>query len=516
MADRLARAAGATLPTRPRAAPLTPRFRRNARLQNLKVAGTSSKKDGAYRSYNGYRILTDWKREVQDEIVAASLTRDESNNIRQQIQQLKEKSATQTIEGAEGVEKALESRVQKVSSVKERLEETIDLVSAELATLGRSELKLKKVLRRKQRQLELNEERMLIRTDRPAREYTIDDVQGKLQVQNRLLSEAITKIQSCSDNVRLEHKRLEQAKGELQSDLVDKRQALEVDLTCLRLRSGGSQASAARFDISNPAPKKPTTLTQNVLSHPHKWQQSTDTSLDKALKKQEGAAALRAAIDKLLSEENHRLEEISEDVRVSLQRKLEDNASVKTDLSSKLVELETEIGDAEAQKESLKVALDEKKGPLEIGLRRHKLRQIRPSRELIHDEVEKALVHEVCAIESATASMDAKLNTVEKELLRLKQHAHAISENIRDKETAAAVDERCLNIERDDVSDTESVISVFGGQPRRSARSVSERMATLAEELDEVRVARAEVEARIDGLDLASAGAANNENAVPA
>ena len=231
-----------------------------------------------------------------------------------------------------------------------------------------------------------------------------------------------------------------------------------------------------------------------------------------ALNKQEGAAALRGAIDKLLSDESHRLEEISEDVRVSLQRKLEDNASVKTDLSSKLVELETEIGDAEAQKESLKVALDEKKGPLEIGLRRHKLRQIRPSRELIHDEVEKALVHEVCAIESATASMDAKLNTVEKELLRLKQHAHAISENIRDKETAAAVDERCLNIERDDVSDTESVISVFGGQPRRSARSVSERMATLAEEFDEVRVARAEVEARIDGLDLASTG---NENAVP-
>ena len=52
--------------------------------------------------------------------------------------------------------------MEKVSSVKERLEETIDLVSAELATLGRSELKLKKVLKRKQRQLELNEERMLI------------------------------------------------------------------------------------------------------------------------------------------------------------------------------------------------------------------------------------------------------------------------------------------------------------------------------------------------------------------
>lgn len=404
--------------------------------------------------------------------------------------------------------------MEKVSSVKERLEETIDLVSAELATLGRSELKLKKVLKRKQRQLELNEERMLIRTDRPAREYTIDDVQGKLQVQNRLLSEAITKIQSCSDNVRLEHKRLEQAKGELQSDLVDKRQALEVDLTCLRLRSGGTQ-SIARFDISNPVPKKPTMLTQNVLSHPHKWQQSTDTALEKALKKQEGAAALRDAIDKLLTEENQKLEEVSADVRTSLNKKLQDNASVKKDLSSKLVELETEIGDAETQKASLKVALEEKKGPLEIGLRRHKLRQIRPSRELIHDEVEKALVHEVCAIERASASMDAKLNTVEKELLRLKQHAHAISENIRDKETAAAVDERCLNIERDDVSDTESVISVFGGQPRRSARSVSERMATLEEELDEVRLARAEVEARIDGLDLTSTTATNNENAMP-
>ena len=135
-----------------------------------------------------------------------------------------------------------------------------------------------------------------------------------------------------------------------------------------------------------------------------------------------------------------------------------------------LVELETEITDAETQKESLKIALDDKKGPLEIGLRRHKLRQIRPSRELIHDEVEKALITEVMSIEAATASMDAKLSTVEKELLRLKQHAHAISENIRDKETAALVDEKCLNIEKD-VSDTESIISVFGGPPRVSCYS---------------------------------------------
>lgn len=137
-----------------------------------------------------------------------------------------------------------------------------------------------------------------------------------------------------------------------------------------------------------------------------------------------------------------------------------------------VVELETEITDAETQKESLKVALDDKKGPLEIGLRRHKLRQIRPSRELIHDEVEKALITEVMGIEAATASMDSKLSTVEKELLRLKQHAHAISENIRDKEMAAEVDEKCLNIEKD-VSDTESIISVFGGPPRVSCDSLT-------------------------------------------
>ena len=157
----------------------------SAYVQNLKVASESGKAEGLkenYRNYNGYRILTDWKKEVQDEIVAASLTKDESLSIRQQIQQLKESSETQTIQGAEGVQKALESRVKEVTSFKQRLEESIDLVSAELSTLHRSELKLTKVLKRKQRQLELNEERMMIRTDRPAREYTIDDVQGRLQV----------------------------------------------------------------------------------------------------------------------------------------------------------------------------------------------------------------------------------------------------------------------------------------------------------------------------------------------
>ena len=478
----------------------------SAYVQNLKVASESGKAEGLkenYRNYNGYRILTDWKKEVQDEIVAASLTKDESLSIRQQIQQLKESSETQTIQGAEGVQKALESRVKEVTSFKQRLEESIDLVSAELSTLHRSELKLTKVLKRKQRQLELNEERMMIRTDRPAREYTIDDVQGRLQVQNRLLSEAIGKIQNCSENVKLEHKRLEQAKGELQADLKDKSQALEVDLTCLGIHAGNSQST--RFELN---PKKSAGITQNVLTHPHKWQQSTNTSLEKALKKQEGAAALREAIDKLLSAESETLEKVNEEVRMSLRKKLEDNANVKEDLSSKLVELETEINDAEGQKKSLKSALEDKKGPLEIGLRRHKLRQIRPDRELIHDEVEKALITEVMGIEAATASMDAKLSTVEKELVRLKQHAHAISENIRDKETAAKVDEKCLNIEKnDDNNDTESVISIFGGPPRRTAKSVSERMATLEEEIDEIRIARAEVEKRIDGLDMAEAAA---------
>ena len=136
----------------------------SAYVQNLKVASESGKAEGLkenYRNYNGYRILTDWKKEVQDEIVAASLTKDESLSIRQQIQQLKESSETQTIQGAEGVQKALESRVKEVTSFKQRLEESIDLVSAELSTLHRSELKLTKVLKRKQRQLELNEERMI-------------------------------------------------------------------------------------------------------------------------------------------------------------------------------------------------------------------------------------------------------------------------------------------------------------------------------------------------------------------
>ena len=58
--------------------------------------------------------------------------------------------------------------------------------------------------------------------------------------------------------------------------------------------------------------------------------------MEKAQKKQEGAAGLREAIDKLLTEENQKLEAISNDVKASLVKKLEDNDKVKKDLSSKL------------------------------------------------------------------------------------------------------------------------------------------------------------------------------------
>lgn len=94
---------------------------------------------------------------------------------------------------------------------------------AELVTLrGRLEERLKKVGVK----LNLNQDRLNVRSARPAREKTMDEVERSLINQQGLLGGFIDKVKRAVSQVEREIAQLEAVKAKLEADLRDKVQCL--------------------------------------------------------------------------------------------------------------------------------------------------------------------------------------------------------------------------------------------------------------------------------------------------
>ncbi|KAK3243208.1 hypothetical protein CYMTET_47127 [Cymbomonas tetramitiformis] len=438
-------------------------------LQNLRSASSTT----GFKTMGGFRPPFDWHRESAEHMNSATLSRTTSNIVRDHSQSLQNAFEQRAHHSQMSTQEALKSKMGKVGGLKNLLSETLDQTVDELTELQKVRSDLEKALHRKSKQLDLNNKRLQMRAMRPDRELVSDEVQSKLNNQTRLLQGSIEKVSRCIKNTDQDVERLREAREMLDADISDKDAALNLDNAALTL-------TAPDLSLEGNLQKK-------ALAYPHNWCKNTEQGVQEARSRQNDAVRLRMAIERALEEAEMLEKQGDQYLQDAFREKTRLTEAIQNDLQSQRDAVLSELGEAKNRKASLEKAIADKKEPLALARQRYQMRKQRPSRELVHDEVEDALTQEFKDLQVIVQNLEAKLKQVKKEIDTLESNKHQLELNIKDKAKALSLDKQCIQME---VSSQASAASTRASQ----AALLQSKIAAMEAELQTAKSSRENME----------------------
>ena len=267
----------------------------------------------------GFRPPFDWRNESETQVKLANTIQGVSTNVRSQSTAMQDNYASQTDKAQESVQAALRSKLNKTTGLKNLLGNTIANTDNELTSLLSTRGKLEKLKKRKQELLDINEKRLDVRTERPEREMTNDEVQANLRAQNRLLKLSIEKLDSCLSNTDADIENLNNVRSRLNADFADKNAAIDLDTRVMELEKAELSAEEAN-------------LQRKDLTHPHNWQHNTEYEVDMAGKKHAEAHRLRATIGSVVDQSRQAEKAAENRLCAALKEKLATTDAIRADL----------------------------------------------------------------------------------------------------------------------------------------------------------------------------------------
>ncbi|KAJ9526461.1 hypothetical protein QJQ45_009945 [Haematococcus lacustris] len=256
---------------------------------------------------------------------------------------------------------------------------------------------------------------MCVRDARPTRERTMDEVEKALLRQQQMVITFAEKVKRAINHVDREVAQLQVVKAKLTADMHDKASAVGVDSAVLSVREDGTLQVRS---------------TEENLKFANHWLADS--------------ARLRKAIRHAIYNSRTAEHSAAAGLHNAMMSKLGSTHNLKEELEQQLAKTRDEHARAAAQRRSLSAALEAKRGPLLQAKERFALRKARPDRETVQDDVEAALRNEIAHLNAATSQLSNKVSSVDKELENLEVAAAMLSDNLRDKQGALALDERCV------------------------------------------------------------------------
>ncbi|KAF5829855.1 Tektin family-domain-containing protein [Dunaliella salina] len=389
--------------------------------------GAQGKKSPHYRSTN------DWKHETRNHVGLGGTTNLASASLRHASDSLQAAAADQEYADLNDVETALRNKIAQTESLKHGLESAVYDLGVEFDACTALRGSLEERMNTVQGKLDLNRSRLQNRDRRPNRERTMDDVEKQLLNQQQLISSFVEKVNRAISHLDKEMGNIDACRARLMADLKDKANAVEVDTGVLSIgQEGGSEELALR--------KKQ----NNVLKTPQTWTRSSTDNINSARHQIADSTRLRKAIRHIIYNSRQAEHETARMLNTSMMVKLGSTTYLKEDLDRQLAEVREEQHKAEHQRRKLAAALEAKRGPLMQSKERYEMRKARPDRESVQDDVERALAREIAHLHAVTAQINQKANAIDKELENLEVAAATIEDNIRDKESALALDRKMV------------------------------------------------------------------------
>ncbi|KXZ52634.1 hypothetical protein GPECTOR_9g679 [Gonium pectorale] len=344
------------------------------------------------------------------------------------------------------VNKALQTKLSQTEQLKNMLETCLAEVVSEIAELLSTRKRLEERGGKVADKIGVNSNRLQVRSGRPTREMTMDDVEKSLLKQQGLLgsfaervNRAIAQARGLQGGVDKEIAALEAVRAKLEADLRDKLEALRVDEAVLSVPVDAGAEGTLSASFRRAADCTPKT--------PHSWVRSTEDNLRNAHHWLADSARLRKAILHAVANSRANEHDMSARLNENMMAKVAATRNLREDLQSQLERVRDEQARARAQRASLSAALEAKRGPLAQARERLAVRRARPCREAVNDEVEAALAREVAHLASITQQLSDKISAVDKEISALDASANQLTDNIRDKDEALRIDERMVMLD---------------------------------------------------------------------
>uniref|UniRef100_A0A7S0QYA8 Tektin n=1 Tax=Pyramimonas obovata TaxID=1411642 RepID=A0A7S0QYA8_9CHLO len=453
-------------------------------MNNLRAAGTSR----TSKSSSGLRPPHDWQREAEEFSALATNVRNQSGALRDNSSALQNSFETRAKNSQFNTQEALRSKLQKSESLNGLLTETLNGTEDELAALCRCKEKLEKHLEKRNKALDVNYKRLQLRAQRPDREMVADDVQSRLLNQGRLLQSGVDKIVRCLEKTEYDMKKLQEAKDALEADKQDKEQAMQLDQLALNLTTPDNVFSMT--DGEN--------LTKKVFSYPHNWYKGTGQGVQDARSIQNDAARLRRAVENMLNESTQAERKMDNMLVNSLRDRTDTTKAVKLHLVNQLNAVRMELKAALKKRSDLNAAIQAKSEPLALARHRYQLRKQRPTRELVHDEVEDALTQEYQDLQTICNNLEMKMAQVNKEIASLSTTLASLESTVDDKDCAFSLDMQCLDLK---APTSIACSSVRTGRTKSSAiMALQDKIEKMESQLSDARSQRMHMESEIESV----------------
>ncbi|KAG2451831.1 hypothetical protein HYH02_003607 [Chlamydomonas schloesseri] len=384
-----------------------------------------------------YRAPYEWTLESVEQMGLGATENRMSSTLRDASSQLQAVASATVANDINIVDRALTTKLGQTESLKNMLEACLAEVITEIAELLSTKKRLEERDAKVQAKIGVNSSRMTVRSSRPPREMTMDDVEKGLIKQQGMLGSFSDRVARAIAQVDREVSQLEAVRAKLEADLRDKAEALRVDEAVLSIPTDpsveGTLSPGFRRGAGDCSPKTP-----------HTWVRGTEDNLRNAHHWLADSARLRKAIAHAVANSRATEHDVANRLNENMLAKVAATRNLREDLQAQLDKVREEQARAKSQRTALTVALDDKRGPLAQARERLAVRKARPCRETVNDEVETALAKEVAHLAAVTQQLSDKVSAVDREIAALDATAAQLEANIADKDDALRVDERVV------------------------------------------------------------------------
>ncbi|XP_059004080.1 tektin-1 [Mustela lutreola] len=376
-------------------------------------------------------LPSEWQVANKNQYHRAEAQRSRSERLVAESQRLVDEIEKTTRKSQSDVDKKLEQRLEEVRFWKKELDDKLEQLVYITEDLLTYQTRLVNALESMKEPLHINQMCLEYREKRVGIDLVHDMVEQELVKEAEIIRGVMAlltrTLEEVSEQIRLNRS----AKYNLEKDLKDKFVALTIDDICFSLNN-----NSPNIHYSEKA----------VRVEPHSvsledWLDFSNNNVEKADRQRNNSLALKALVDRILSQTASDLHRQCDVVDMAFRNGLQETKAARDQLAAHLAKVMEEIACQEKNVTVLEKAILDQEGPAKVAHTRLETRTHRPNVELCRDVAQYRLLREVGEIAHNVARLKDALGQAQAELQGLHRRQLALQEEIQVKDNTIYIDE---------------------------------------------------------------------------
>ncbi|XP_032287759.1 tektin-1 isoform X1 [Halichoerus grypus] len=384
-------------------------------------------------------LPSEWHIANKSQYHRAEAQRSRSERLVAESQRLVDEIEKTTRKSQSDVEKKLEQRLEEVRFWKKEQDDKLEQLVYVTEDLLTYQTRLVNALESMKEPLHITQMCLEYREKRVGIDLVRDEVEQELvkeaEVIRGVMALLTRTLEEVSEQIRLNRS----ARYNLEKDLKDKFVALTIDDICLSLNNNSPNIHYS---------EKAVRVEPNSVSL-EDWLDFSNSNVEKADRQRNNSLALKALVDRILSQTANDLRRQCDVVDTAFRNGLKETKAARDQLATHLAKVMEEIACQEKNITVLEKAILDQEGPAKVVHTRLETRTHRPNVELCRDVAQYRLLREVGEIAHNVARLKEALARAQVELKGLNRRQLVLQEEIQVKENTIYIDEvLCMHMRK--------------------------------------------------------------------